>query len=49
MQESKPTVSSAPRPSMLYDYYGFPEESYKIKYEAPGSPELAQRLMQLLR
>lgn len=42
-------MSTAPQPSMLYDYGGFPEESYRLQYKAPGSPELAARVRQLLR
>lgn len=41
-------VMSSPRPPMLYDYYGFPEHTYRIQYPAPGSPELAQRILELL-
>lgn len=37
-----PGLSSGARPGMLYDYYGFPEEAYRISYPAPGAPELAQ-------
>ena len=33
---------------MLYDYRGFPEESYNYKYPAPGSPSLADRISNLL-
>ena len=33
---------------MVYDYYGFPEHLYHIKYGAPGSPALAQRVQGLL-
>ena len=42
-------VSSAARPSMVYDYHGFPEHTYRIKYGAPGSPELAARVQALLQ
>ena len=42
------TVSSSPAPGMLYDYSGFPEETYRIKYPAPGLPELAARVQALL-
>ncbi|KAI0592063.1 hypothetical protein Alg130_00664 [Pyrenophora tritici-repentis] len=35
----KARVSSGAKHELLYDYYGFPEESYKIRHDAPGSPE----------
>ncbi len=43
------TVMTHAQPPMLYDYYGFPEETYKIRYEAPGSPALVQRVHELLQ
>ncbi len=43
------TVSTAERPSMEYDYYGFPEHTYRIQYPAPGSPALAARVRELLK
>jgi aromatic ring-opening dioxygenase catalytic subunit (LigB family) len=33
---------------MFYDYYGFPDEAYKIVYPAPGAPEYANRIAGLL-
>jgi aromatic ring-opening dioxygenase catalytic subunit (LigB family) len=42
-------VSSGAFPAMVFDYYGFPEHLYHIKYDAPGSPELAMRLSAMLR
>jgi len=47
-EESKPTLLGSQNPPMLYDYYGFPEEAYAITYSAPGSPELANRIAELL-
>jgi aromatic ring-opening dioxygenase catalytic subunit (LigB family) len=41
-------VQSNPHPPMVYDYGGFPAFTYQIKYPAPGSPELAQRVVDLL-
>ncbi len=41
------TVSSSPRPRMIYDYGGFPADTYQIKYEAPGLPELSKRVVDL--
>ncbi len=33
---------------LVYDFYGFPEHCYQVGYPAPGAPELAARLRQLL-
>ncbi|MGE0115235.1 MAG: class III extradiol ring-cleavage dioxygenase [Steroidobacteraceae bacterium] len=41
-------VMSSPNPPMLYDYYGFPEHTYRIKYAAPGSPQIAERVRELI-
>ena len=43
------TVQSSPNPGMLYDYYGFPEYTYTVRYASPGSPELAHEVVQLLQ
>lgn len=43
------TVMSNPAPPMIYDYGGFPEHTYHVKYPAPGSPEVARRVQGLLR
>lgn len=42
------TVQSAPNPEMIYDYYGFPEDTYHIKYSSSGSPELANHVIKKL-
>lgn len=42
-------VMSSPAPGMVYDYGGFPPETYKIVYPAPGAPDLAARTAELLR
>jgi aromatic ring-opening dioxygenase catalytic subunit (LigB family) len=47
-EEAVPTVMTGARPPMLYDYYGFPPESYKIQWPAPGDPQLAARVQGLL-
>ena len=47
-EEKVPTITSGANPSLIYDYYGFPKESYALKYPAPGHPELARRIGGLL-
>jgi aromatic ring-opening dioxygenase catalytic subunit (LigB family) len=47
-EESVPTVMAGEHPPMLYDYYGFPPESYQITWPAPGHPDLAARVGNLL-
>ena len=42
------TVGSSPKPPMLFDYYGFPEHTYRLTFDAPGSPALASRVRELL-
>ncbi len=42
------TVSTAEQPGMYYDYGGFPPHTYQIKYPAPGAPEVAARVKEVL-
>lgn len=41
-------LSSAARPPMVYDYGGFPEHTYRIRYDAPGDPDLAEQVRGML-
>jgi aromatic ring-opening dioxygenase catalytic subunit (LigB family) len=47
-EEASPTITSGEFPPLIYDYYGFPEESYAIQYPAPGNPPLAEETLRLL-
>lgn len=42
------TVTSAAQPELIYDYFGFPEESYAIQYPSPGHPALAEKILTAL-
>jgi aromatic ring-opening dioxygenase catalytic subunit (LigB family) len=48
-EESTATLLGARNPPMFYDYYGFPDEAYKISYPVPGSPDLAKRIADVLQ
>lgn len=41
---TNPTISSSKSHSLLYDYYGFPPEAYKLKYPASGEPAIAEEV-----
>lgn len=47
-EENRPAVTSGPKPSLIYDYYGFPAASYEIEYPCPGEPRLAAQVQHLL-
>lgn len=41
-------ISNLEQPQLIYDFYGFPDELYKVKYPVSGSPELAKQVKELL-
>jgi aromatic ring-opening dioxygenase catalytic subunit (LigB family) len=42
------TVNTGAAPGMYYDYGGFPDAAYQLKWPAPGDPELAAEVRALL-
>lgn len=48
-EEDVVSITHSAAPGMLYDYYGFPPESYEFSYPAPGNPALAKQIQQLLQ
>ena len=42
------TIMSGANPPMIYDYSGFPAHTYRINYAAPGSPQIAERVRELI-
>jgi aromatic ring-opening dioxygenase catalytic subunit (LigB family) len=47
-EEPRPTVTSRLDPPLIFDYYGFPPETYALRYDVPGSPSIARRATELL-
>jgi aromatic ring-opening dioxygenase catalytic subunit (LigB family) len=43
-EEEVPTIMSADSPPLLYDYSGFPAETYEVEWKAPGGRDLAQEI-----
>jgi aromatic ring-opening dioxygenase catalytic subunit (LigB family) len=46
--ERTPTISNAGKHELYFDYGGFPKEAYEFRYPAPGSPEIARGVHDLL-
>jgi aromatic ring-opening dioxygenase catalytic subunit (LigB family) len=47
-EETPVALNVQARPPLLYDYYGFPEHTYRLEYPAPGAPALAHEVRELL-
>ncbi|MBF0615052.1 MAG: dioxygenase [Magnetococcales bacterium] len=41
-------IGSGERPTLIYDYSGFPPHTYRLRYPASGAPWLAERIAELL-
>ena len=48
-EEEDFTVHGGAQPGLLFDYYGFPEHTYRLRWDAPGAPALAARAKALLQ
>lgn len=46
-EERVVTIQSGSQPGMVYDYYGFPEEAYHVKYDCKGNTQLAAQVSEL--
>jgi 4,5-DOPA dioxygenase extradiol len=41
-------VNISAQQEQVYDYYGFPDNYYKVKYDAPGAPEIAHEVKNIV-
>ena len=48
-EERQPTMLGAEKPTLFYDYYGFPDEAYEITYPAPGDLKLVGWVKEMLQ
>jgi len=44
-----PMLTGSAKPETIHDFYNFPEPLYRLRYPAPGAPEVAQRAQELLK
>jgi aromatic ring-opening dioxygenase catalytic subunit (LigB family) len=47
-EEEAVTVHVGNGQPLLYDYYGFPEHTYRLRWNAPGAPDVARRAAALI-
>lgn len=47
-EEEIVTITSSDNPKLIYDYYGFPDESYNIEYPALGNKEYSIKIKNVL-
>ncbi|WP_066794550.1 DODA-type extradiol aromatic ring-opening family dioxygenase [Sphingomonas soli] len=47
-EEDQVTVHAGDGQPLLFDYYGFPEHTYHLRWDAPGAPDVAMRAKALI-
>src|SRR3954462_223204 len=42
-------VTAMPRPRTIHDFYGFPQALFDVSYPAPGAPDVAQEVAEVVK
>ena len=42
-------VTAMARPRTIHDFYGFPQELFDVRYDAPGAPELVDEIAEMVK
>lgn len=48
-EEEKPTIIGSENPTLLYDYFGFPDEAYTLKYPIKGDLRVVKKIEEIFR
>ncbi|OPF84303.1 dioxygenase [Streptomyces antioxidans] len=48
-EEAPLAIGATQQVPLVYDFWGFPQHYYQVRYAAPGAPELAERIRKTLR